>query len=244
MAPAATHFTTSVTYADEHGDERYAYALIPRNAPGVTVRDDWDAMGMRSSGSCSVVFDEVVLEGKGPGRGAPAGIISAEYLEMILNSGPAHTSAALGIAEAGHQLAIEAVCRKRQKNPGGAIRPFIQERAAENSVDLAAARALFGRALVMIDEYEDEHTDERGSIGEVAAVFAEVQRAKAFVNAAAVRILDRALAMSGGGGYLTANPLSRLYRDARAGAFMHPLGVHVGMEYLGAHTLGLQPSAF
>jgi alkylation response protein AidB-like acyl-CoA dehydrogenase len=71
-----------------------------------------------------------------------------------------------------------------------------------------------------------------------------VQRAKAFVNAAAVRILDRAMAMSGGAGYLSANPLSRLYRDARAGAFMHPLGINVGMEYLGAHTLGLRPTRF
>jgi alkylation response protein AidB-like acyl-CoA dehydrogenase len=136
------------------------------------------------------------------------------------------------------------VCRKRHKNPAAPIRPFVQERAAENSIDLSAARAIFGRALRMIDEYEEGHPTDRGSMGEIAPVFAEVQRAKAFVNAAAVRILDRALAMSGGAGYLSANPLSRLYRDARAGAFMHPLGVHVGTEYLGAHTLGLRPTQF
>lgn len=243
MAPAATHFTTSVRY-EKDGEERYAYALIPAKTPGVTVNNDWDAMGMRASGSCSVVFDGVVLDGRGPGRGSLAGVLTAEYLEMILDSGPAHTSAALGVAEAGHQLAIEGVCRKRMKNPDATIRPFVQERAAENSIDLAAARALFGRALRMIDEYEEDHPGERGTMGEISPVFAEVQRAKAFVNAAAVRILDRALAMSGGAGYLSGNPLSRLYRDARAGAFMHPLGINVGTEYLGAHTLGLRPTQF
>lgn len=244
MAPAATHFTTTVTYTDAGGEERFAYTLIPRDSAGVTVNDDWDAMGMRASGSCSVVFENVVLPGRGPGRGSLAGVVSAEHLEMILDSGPAHTSAALGVAEAGHQLAIEGVCRKRQKNPKAVIRPFVQERAAENSIDLAASRAVFGRALRMIDEYEESHPGERGSMAEIAPVFAEVQRAKAFVNAAAVRILDRALAMSGGAGYLSANPLSRLYRDARAGAFMHPMGIHVGTEYLGAHTLGLRPATF
>ncbi len=244
MAPGATHFTTTMLYTDDAGEERNAYVIIPRDTPGVTVNNDWDALGMRASGSCSVVFENVALEGRGPGRGSPAGIISAEYLETILNSGPGHTSAALGVAEAGHQLAIEGVCKKKLKNPEAVIRPFVQERAAENSIDLAAARAVFGRALRMIDDYEERNPTERGHMRDVAPVFAEVQRAKAFVNAAAVRILDRALAMSGGAGYLSGNPLSRLYRDARAGAFMHPLGIHVGTEYLGAHTLGLRPVRF
>ncbi len=242
MAPAATHFTTTVRYTDGDGEERAAYVIIPRDTPGVTVNNDWDAMGMRASGSCSVAFEDVVVEGRGPGRGWLASMLTAEYIETILDSGPAHTSAALGVAEAGHHLAIEGVCKKKLKNPGAVIRPFVQERAAENSIDLAAARAVFGRALRMIDDYEERNATERGHMRDLAPVFAEVQRAKAFVNAAAVRILDRALAMSGGAGYLSGNPLSRLYRDARAGAFMHPLGIHVGTEYLGAHTLGLRPT--
>jgi alkylation response protein AidB-like acyl-CoA dehydrogenase len=244
MAPGATHFTTTVLYTDTEGEERYAYVIIPRNSDGLTVNNDWDAMGMRASGSASVLFEDVVIEGRGPGRGSPAGIISAEYVETILNSGPGHTSAALGVAEAGHQAAIEGICKKKLKNPDAVIRPFVQERAAENSIDLAAARAVFGRALRMIDDYEERNPTDRGHMRDLMPVFAEVQRAKAFVNAAAVRILDRALAMSGGAGYLSANPLSRLYRDARAGAFMHPLGIHVGTEFLGAHTLGLRPTRF
>jgi alkylation response protein AidB-like acyl-CoA dehydrogenase len=120
----------------------------------------------------------------------------------------------------------------------------VQERAAENSIDLAAARAVFSRALSMIDEYYESHPTERGTLNEVGPVFSEVQRAKTFVNQAAVRILDRSLAMSGGTAYMNGNPLSRLYRDARAGAFMHPLGSNVAMEYLGAATLGLRPVNF
>lgn len=243
-APGASHFSVGLTAIDDDGKERYAYAVVPREALGVTVLDDWDAMGMRASGSCSVIFDNVDIGRRGPGRGAPAGTISADHLEPLMASGPAHAAASLGVAEAAHAAAIEAVCRKRRRSPGASIRSYVQERAAENSVDLAAARALFSRSLQELDAYNARHGCQRGSDAEAAEMFAELQRAKVFINQAAVRIADRAMAMAGGAGYQSASPLARHYRDARAGAFMHPLGTNVAMQFLGAQTLGLRPATF
>ena len=165
-------------------------------------------MGMRSSGSCSRTFENVALEGRGragragwhPQRRVPGAVPQ-------LRSSPHGCSA--GRREAGHQLSIEGAPQEADEESRSRDSPFVQERAAENSIDLAAARAVFGRALGMIDEYEEDHPNERGRMAEVTPVFVEVQRAKTFVTAAAVRILDRALAMSGGAGYLSANPLSR-----------------------------------
>src|SRR5262249_20483276 len=54
MSPAADVFYVAVTYADDDGGERYGYAMVPRNASGVVVHDDWDALGMRASGGHSV----------------------------------------------------------------------------------------------------------------------------------------------------------------------------------------------
>src|SRR5262249_17238930 len=51
MAPAADVLYTAVTFADGDRGELYGYALVPRETPGVTVHDDWDALGMRASGS-------------------------------------------------------------------------------------------------------------------------------------------------------------------------------------------------
>jgi len=243
-SPAATHFTVSCTVRDADGCERYAYTLVPRNLPGVTVLDDWDSLGMRASGSNSVVFEDVVLPGRGPGKGAPANVLTVEHFEQIMASGPAHSAAALGVAEAGHRAAIDMVCRKRARQPEKPVSAFIQERAFENSVDLAAARAVFARANALIDQYDEEHAIGRGNLEDISVVFAEVQRAKAFVNGAAVRILDRSMAIAGGAGYSAANPISRLYRDARAGAFMHPLGINVATGYVGAFTLGMRPKSF
>ena len=61
MSPAATDLYVAVTYADDEGSERYAYAMVPTDAPGVIVHDDWDALGMRASGSNSVSLEGVEL---------------------------------------------------------------------------------------------------------------------------------------------------------------------------------------
>jgi alkylation response protein AidB-like acyl-CoA dehydrogenase len=41
--------------------ERMLFALVPTDAPGVTLLDDWDMLGMRSTVSCGVVFDDVFV---------------------------------------------------------------------------------------------------------------------------------------------------------------------------------------
>ena len=73
---------------------------------------------------------------------------------------------------------------------------------ADNAVDLAAARGVLQRAALLIDEHHAANPASDGTAAELEALFAEAQAAKAFVNEAAARIVDRALALSGGAGYL------------------------------------------
>jgi alkylation response protein AidB-like acyl-CoA dehydrogenase len=216
---------------------------VPRETPGLTVHDDWDALGMRASGSVSITFEDCHIP-NGPGRGAPAGVITAEYLEQTLMSGPAHAAVSLGAAEAAQRLASEAVARRQGRDGERSIRATTIQLAAENALDLGAARAMFARALSLIDEHYATHPTGYGSLEGVQAIFAEAQAAKAFANQAAVRIVDRAMTIVGGGAFMNAHPLSRLYRDARAGAFMHPLGANLAFEYVGAVALGMSPQTF
>ena len=73
---------------------------------------------------------------------------------------------------------------------------------------------------------------------ESKGLFAEAQAANAFVNEAAARVVDRALALSGGVGYINGSSLARAYRDVKAGAFMHPLGANRAYDYLAHVALG------
>lgn len=41
---------------------------------------------------------------------------------------------------------------------------------------------------------------------------------------------------------MSKHPLSRAYRDARAGAFMHPLGANRAYEFIGQLALGIEPT--
>jgi alkylation response protein AidB-like acyl-CoA dehydrogenase len=228
MAPAATELYVAVTHADRDGSDRYAYAMVPTDAPGVTIHDDWNALGMRASGSNTISLEGVQLPESGVRGGFRAGD-RLPYMERNLVAGPFHAAASLGIAESADQIARRTLSRRH----GGDARARMQ--IADNTIDLAAARAVLSRATTLIDNHHAANPASEGSPEQLDALFAEAQAAKAFVNDAATRIVDRALALSGGAGYLNGSPLARAYRDVKAGSFMHPLGANRAYDHL-AHA--------
>jgi alkylation response protein AidB-like acyl-CoA dehydrogenase len=54
--------------------------------------------------------------------------------------------------------------------------------------------------------------------------------------------VDRALALSGGAGYVNGSPLARAYRDVKAATFMHPLGANRAYGFLAEAALGAPAS--
>jgi alkylation response protein AidB-like acyl-CoA dehydrogenase len=228
MSPAATVLFTTVSFVDDEGQERYGYARIPACAPGVVVHDDWDALGMRASGSHSVTFDEVELPASALRGGFPVGSHEA-YLESNLTAGLFHAAASLGIAESAYEIATRPL-------GGRDLDARSQILVAEGAIGLGAARASLSRAAIVAEQHLD------AGDGGLEEVFAEIQGAKTFINETAVRIVDGSLALTGGAGYRNTHPISRLYRDVRAGAFMHPLGANRAYGFVGDVSLGHVPS--
>ena len=235
MSAAADVLYTAVTFLDRESRERYGYALIPRETPGVVVHHDWDALGMRASGSHSVSFDEVRLPPEALRGGFPVGE-TTEYMGRNLEPGLFHAAAALGIAESA-QTGISAQLTRRD-----ALDPRSQSLAAENVVDLAACRAVLSRAAGLIDTHYALSPASPLPSSQVTRLFAQAQTAKVLVGEIAVRIVDRVLALSGGAGYANGNPIARAYRDVRATAFMHPLGAIRADAFLGQFAVGREPS--
>jgi alkylation response protein AidB-like acyl-CoA dehydrogenase len=235
MSPAADVLYTAVTYADDGGRERYGYAMVPRETPGVVVHADWDALGMRASGSNSVSFDDVRLPASALRGGFPAGDL-AGYLERNLSAGLFHAAASIGIAETAHGTTVARLAERGEPDP------HTQMLVAENVVDLSACRAVFSRAASLIDEQYSANPAARITGDALTELFGEAQSAKLFVGGAAARIVDRALALSGGAGYLNGSPLARAYRDVRAMPFMHPLGANRAYTFLAQLATGRQPT--
>ncbi len=136
MSPAATDLYVAVTYTDEDGTERYAYAMVPTDTPGVVVHDDWDALGMRASGSNSVSLEGVELPESAVRGGFRAGD-PLPYMERNLVAGLFHAAASLGIAESADGIARRAIAgringdaRPRMQVADNARRPLCLARRA------------------------------------------------------------------------------------------------------------------
>ena len=69
------------------------------------------------------------------------------------------------------------------------------------------------------------------------------QAAKWVVNRGAISIVDKAMDLAGGSGFMAGNPLSQLYRDVRAGPFMQPHAAVDIRGYVGQVALGIYPES-
>ncbi|HLM16403.1 MAG TPA: acyl-CoA dehydrogenase family protein [Acidimicrobiia bacterium] len=234
MSPAADIFLASVTVAGPKG-ERYAYVAIPSSAPGVVVHDDWDALGMRTSGSNSVTFTDVTIDASAFMGGFPSGS-AVGYASRNLASGGFHAAASLGIAESAHTAAVERL--RGRGTSDGSTRSLV----ADNEIDLHSARAALARAGIVLDDHDEEFRGRRAGDDDILAVFGEAQAAKAVVSAAAMRIVDRSLLLSGGAGFRAGSALARAVGDVRALMFMNPLNTTRAATFLADLALGASPT--
>lgn len=236
MARSATVINTAVRIVANDGSERYGFALVPAGADGVTFNDDWDAVGMRASDSGSLSLRGVHLDRSQVGGGIPAGAFSTELHEHYLASGTFHAASSLGIAESAHHRTVE---RLGYRGEAVLADPHAMSCLADNVVDLTAMQASLELATRRVDSYFEVHGAAGATLDEAQALTASVQAAKAFICAAAQRVTDRALALTGGAGYMAAHPLAKAWRDARAGAFMHPYGANRAYDLVARTALGL-----
>jgi len=105
ISPAATHFYCRLKA--ERGDGQHlASAMIPASSPGVHVEDDWQGLGLRGSGSGSVVFTECVVPHEALLVRGPWGRRDVGMLEGRAVSGMGLNGVYLGLAEAARDHAL------------------------------------------------------------------------------------------------------------------------------------------
>lgn len=242
-SPAAAVFSVFVAVADDGGEDQLGLARVVRGTDGMEICDNWDALGMRASGSGDLVLQDCFVADDMLSVLGPLGPTSPAMIQVTLFGVAGLLGAFLGIAEAAQALAIGLVTTRHAAPSGRAQseRYAIQHLVAESEIDLAAARAMLDRTLLRIDATFADHQAEKTSLDELHQLMKDFQCTKWFVNRKSIDIVDRAMTASGGSGYTTANPLSRLYREVRAGPFMQSFSPNEAFEYIGKVTLGLDP---
>lgn len=242
LSPAADLFSVTAL-VEEDGQRRVAMCSVRRNTPGLTVADNWDALGMRASGSNDVVFENCVVPAAAVIPTHPWGTMPDTVKVTVIAQVSGLLGVFLGIAEAARTEAF-ALVKTRTKQPSG--RPLaehagVQRHAAAIEVDLAASRAMLERVTTLLDDYLETHSAFSDDSASVQELFVEFQATKLVLNRKAIDVVDNALTMSGGAGYMNGTLLGRLYRDVRAGPFMQSYSPNEALEFIGPVALGLEP---
>jgi alkylation response protein AidB-like acyl-CoA dehydrogenase len=189
-----SYASTFLVFARE--DHRISAFVVRAGAEGFAVTREEEKLGLNSSSTADLAFDETPGERLGdPGQGMRIAL-------STLDTGRIGIAAqAVGIAQAALELA-SGYARERSAF-GGPIARFqaIQHKLADMQTEIAAARALVWRAARL------------KQAGLPHGV--EGAEAKLFASAVARRQTGEAIQVLGGYGYTKEFPAERYYRDAK-----------------------------
>lgn len=215
------------------GPAEVIVALLPTTAPGLSVREDWDTLGMRGSASNTLLLDHCVIPDELVFYRAPAGaedddILAAGVVWFALTS----TACYLGLARAALDAAGGLLHRLRIAHLGAtrAELPSYQATVGEHVAALLTLEA----GCAAVAARMDAGADPQALLASALAVKQQAVRT--------VPDLVAALAeCAGGASYARAGALERLWRDAQAIRF-HPPTPAATRQYLGRRALGLRAS--
>lgn len=240
ITPVATLFFSTARLADGQGGYESVLCMLGKDTAGVEVKDNWDALGMRASGSGDIVYTDVRLgAGNIVRSGRPLGTLALEMNDPgVANHGL--LAVFTGIAERAASIVIE-MAKTRRKSPSDTLlaeRGWMRHLIGEMDVDLTVCRGMLdyeGRALdARVEAYPMRDMPE-DAVLDIERIH---QGVKYTINRRAIEVVDKAMTASGGAGYMAKHPLSRLYRDVRAGPFMQPYSPPEGIEFIGRVALG------
>lgn len=239
MSPVATHLALVLRVRDE-GDQA-ASTLLPIDTPGIEPQDDWDALGMRASGSQSVRFNDVTVPSAALTRIGEWGRWNPPWLMNRALGNVSLLGASLGIAEAAYAAVLAGTDRQPRTGAPLRERPGIQHLAAELAIGLTTIRLVLAGTTRQIDESLAAHDGALPSLPDAHGIMQRYQIAKSVVNGTAIDVVNRAMDIVGGSSFASSNVLSRLYRDVRAAPFMQPGAPAEARDYIGRVALGILP---
>ncbi|WP_159765176.1 SfnB family sulfur acquisition oxidoreductase [Streptomyces sp. HM190] len=240
------HYSTGALFADwvpvlaRADDDNLHVAFVPREAPGLTVVDDWDGMGQRTTASGTVRLESVPV---------PADRVVPHHLTFRgpqLHGAVAqllHAAIDAGIASGALAEAVDFVRTKSRPwfesvdegHPTAADDPLLIQRLGELAIRVRAADALLATAARTVDAARTELTDDSAAEASIAVAAAKVTAAEV-----AVEVGSALFEVSGTRSALDSAGLHRHWRDARTHTLHDPARWKV--QHIGRYLLnGTRP---
>jgi alkylation response protein AidB-like acyl-CoA dehydrogenase len=202
-------FTSNGTYADicvamavtdkaarKHGISAF---IIEKGTPGFRVGKKENKLGLRSSDTAEVIFEDCRIPKENclgqPGEGY------VDSLKVLDHGRISIAALAVGMAQGAFEAAL--AYAKQREQFGKPIAQFqaIQFKLADMATEIDAARLLTFRAASLADSG--------------CRVTGEASKAKLYAGEAAVRVANEAVQIFGGYGFIKDYPVEKYYRDVK-----------------------------
>jgi acyl-CoA dehydrogenase len=195
----ASVFTVMAVTKGADGSREISAFLVDRGTKGLTVGPNENKMGMRGAHTCPVAFVDCFVPAAQllgePGKGLRSAL-------RILTKGRATLAGrCVGMMSRAIDLSLEHARARVQFGRPIADNQGIQWMLADMQVSLSASRLMAYNTARLLDA---------GARAE-----REAAETKLFVTEALQGVVDKAVQIHGGMGYMRDHPVERLYRDAR-----------------------------
>ncbi len=223
-SPAGEILVTSAPYNDPKEGWQVLHFPVPFASEGVSLADDWDTLGMRATGSHTVILQEVFVPEDAVVLRRPRGEYHMAWNTILTVAMPLIMSVYTGVAETAAEIAVEQAA-KRDADPAA---PFF---LGELSNILTTAQLAADDMVRIANDYDFDPSIETAN-----AILVR----KTIVAKSILATVEKAVEISGGAGFYRKFKLERLLRDAHAAQF-HPLQEKRQQHFTGRLALGLDP---
>ena len=212
---------TSGIYRDDKKGNLVCHFGVPTNSVGVTILNDWDVMGMRSTGSQTLVFDKVFIPDSAISLQRPQGAYHDVWNVVIPVAMPLIMSAYVGIAEGAFHdaLMIGKNYPRNQKHLNYIVGK------AYNTLIMAWTQWQY-----MVEQAQDLHFSPNNK------TTTNILSLKTNITEACISTLNQCMDMIGGQSFFKSHAIERMFRDVQAGHF-HPLPKWEQYDFTGRQLL-------
>jgi short-chain 2-methylacyl-CoA dehydrogenase len=196
---AGTELTACVTITARTGDDEISNLIVPNGTPGYEISRPMKKLGWRASDTRELSFkDAKVPEGNLLG---PRGRGFHQFLEILDGGRISVAAMGVGLAQGAYDLAFTYANERKQFGQPIAKFQAVQFKLADMATEIEAGRTLVYKAAWLKDQNRD---------------FAlAAAQAKLYTGELSNRVVNAALQIHGGYGYMDEFPISRLYRDQK-----------------------------
>ncbi|SDZ15874.1 Acyl-CoA dehydrogenase [Evansella caseinilytica] len=196
---ARTIIVTAVSGVDDRGKNIISAFIVPADAAGLTIRSEYQKMGVKGSNTTEIVLESVKVPQENmlgdPNKGF------GQFLYTLDGGRISIAALAVGIGKAAYEAALN--YSKQRKQFGRLIGSFqaIQFKLADMAMELELAQNMVYKAAWLKDTGRPFKK--------------EAAMAKLFASEAAMRACNQAIQIHGGYGYMREYHVERYLRDAK-----------------------------